>query len=113
MARDWFDRAGLAARWVGVNILSVGDFEWDREGFCVELPDGLMEEDALSGDVEIRRVKFHYFERYSYEQSVTPDTLEVARRASTWLFLYMWRRALFGDVNGGGAMWRRGLRGVA
>jgi hypothetical protein len=26
MARDWFDRAGLAARWVGRNILSVSDF---------------------------------------------------------------------------------------
>ena len=27
--------------------------------------------------------------------SVTPDALEAARRASTWLALYMWRRGLF------------------
>ena len=41
MARDWFDRAGLSARWVGVNILSVKHFEWDREGYRIDMPDGL------------------------------------------------------------------------
>ncbi len=42
-ARDWFDRSGKAARWVGVNVLSVEHFEWDREGFVIEMPDGSVE----------------------------------------------------------------------
>ena len=41
------------------------------------------------------RVKQYYFENYRYAMSVTPDTLEAARRASTWLAQYMWRRGLF------------------
>ena len=41
------------------------------------------------------RVKQYYYESYKYEMSVTPDALEAARRASTWLALYMWRRGLF------------------
>lgn len=31
IAKDWFDRSGRAARWIGVNVLSVSDYEWDRE----------------------------------------------------------------------------------
>ena len=43
------------------------------------------------------RVKRHYHERsYGYEISVTPNALELARRAATWLLVYMWRRALYG-----------------
>ena len=42
-ARDWFDRSGKAARWVGVNVLSVEHFEWDREAFMIEKPDGTVE----------------------------------------------------------------------
>ena len=49
----------------------------------------------MAGTVEIQRVKFHYFERYAYGMAVTADTIEVARRAGTWLMMYMWRRALF------------------
>ena len=59
-ARDWFDRAGKAARWVGENVLSVHHFEWDREGFHIVLPDGSVEEGSLAGDVDVQRVKFHY-----------------------------------------------------
>ncbi len=40
-------------------------------------------------------MKLYYFENYKYDMSVTPDALEVQRRASTWLALYMWRRGLF------------------
>ena len=43
MAKDLFDRAGHAARWVGVNVLSVEHYEWDREGFSIVLPDGSVE----------------------------------------------------------------------
>ena len=43
MAKDWFDRAGHAARWIGVNVLSVEHYEWDREGFRIVLPDGSVE----------------------------------------------------------------------
>lgn len=32
---------------------------------------------------------------YHYENSMTPDTLEEARRASTWMLIMMWRRGLF------------------
>ena len=52
-------------------------------------------EGSLAGDVQIQRVKFHYFEKYVYGMAQTADTLEVARRAATWLVLYMWRRGLF------------------
>ena len=40
-------------------------------------------------------MKLYYFENYKYDMSVTPDALEVQRRAATWLALYMWRRGLF------------------
>ena len=40
-------------------------------------------------------MKQYYYEFYNYDMSVTPDALEVPRRASTWLALYMWRRGLF------------------
>ena len=40
-------------------------------------------------------MKQYYFENYRYAMSVTPDALEAARRASTWLAQYMWRRGLF------------------
>ena len=93
-SRDWFDRGAKAARWVGVNVLSVHHFEWDREGFVIEMPDGTMEE-SLAADVDIQRIKFHYFEKYVYGMAVTADALEVARRAATWLLFYMWRRGLF------------------
>ena len=53
------------------------------------------QEGSLAGDVQIQRVKFHYFELYVYGMAQTADTLEVARRAATWLMIYMWRRALF------------------
>ena len=53
------------------------------------------QEGSLAGDVQIQRVKFHYFEKYVYGMSQTADTFEVARRAATWLMLYMWRRGLF------------------
>ena len=43
IAKNWFDRAGHAARWVGVNVLSVEHYEWDREGFRIVLPDGSVE----------------------------------------------------------------------
>jgi hypothetical protein len=59
------------------------------------LPGGEREEAALAGEVEIQRLKFHYFESYAYDMSVTPDALEVGRRAATWIMLYMWRRGLF------------------
>ena len=45
--------------------------------------------------MQIQRIKFHYFERYVYGMAQTADTLEVARRAATWLMFYMWRRGLF------------------
>ena len=50
IAKDWYDRAGLAARWVGVNVLSVEHYEWDREGFRIVLPDGSVEVRARGGD---------------------------------------------------------------
>eukprot|EP00964_Phaeocystis_antarctica_P133967 scaffold98203_cov87-Phaeocystis_antarctica.AAC.1 len=91
-AKDRFDLVGSAARWVGVNVMSVYDFTWEREGFHMVMPDGCVEEDGLAGD---NRVKQYYYETHKYEMSVTPDALEAPRRASTWLAQYMWRRGLF------------------
>ena len=51
--------------------------------------------ESLAADVDIQRIKFHYYEKYSYGMAMTADTLEEARRASTWMLLYMWRRGLF------------------
>eukprot|EP00964_Phaeocystis_antarctica_P060938 scaffold36364_cov90-Phaeocystis_antarctica.AAC.1 len=54
-AKDRFDLAGSAARWVGVNVMSVDDFTWEREGFHMVMPDGGVEEDGLAGDVNVVR----------------------------------------------------------
>ena len=54
-SRDKYDLNGSAARWVGVNIMSVEDFTWDREGFYMVTPDGGSETDALVGDVQVVR----------------------------------------------------------
>ena len=54
-AKDRFDLAGTAARWVGVNVMSVDDFTWEREGFHMVMPDGGVEEDGLAGDVNVVR----------------------------------------------------------
>ena len=52
-------------------------------------------EAALRGEVHINRIKKHYYEKYRYDNSITPDTIEVARRASTWQLEYQWLRGLF------------------
>ena len=54
-AKDKFDLAGSAARWVGVNVMSVEDFTWGREGFHMVMPDGGVQEDGLVGDVNVVR----------------------------------------------------------
>jgi hypothetical protein len=78
---------------VGRTVLRVKDFTW-QPGFMVLVEAEL--EEGLRGEVKLRRVKRHYHERsYGYEMPVTPDALAVARRAATWLLVYMWRRALF------------------
>jgi len=53
-------------------------------------------QEALRGEVDIQRFKKHYFQKdFNYESSITPDTLDVVRRAATGIFLYFWERALF------------------
>ena len=52
-------------------------------------------QESLAGDVDIQRIKFHYFEKYGYGMGMTADTLEEARRAATWMLILMWRRGLF------------------
>jgi len=54
-SRDKYDLNGSAARWLGVNIMSVKDFTWDREGFSMVTPDGGIETDGLAGDVQVVR----------------------------------------------------------
>ena len=66
---------------VGRTVLRVKDFTW-HPGY-MELVEAELDE-AIRGEVKLRRVKRHYHERsYGYEMSVTPDALEVARRAAT------------------------------
>ena len=55
IAKDKFDLAGSAARWVGVNVMSVEDFTWCREGFHMVMPGSGVEEDGLVGDVIVVR----------------------------------------------------------
>jgi len=75
--------------------MSVEDFVWHRE-FLELLEDDEALLEALHGEVLLHRVKCHYFEkRYDYPMSATPDVLEVARRANSWMAVYDWRRALY------------------
>ena len=87
----------VQVQWIGVNVLSVADFAWQVDGFVMrEVADDVELADALRGEVELKRVKRHYFERaYAYQVAVTPENINVARRAATWMATYMWRRALF------------------
>jgi hypothetical protein len=52
-------------------------------------------EEALRAEVHLNRIKKHYKEVYEYQSSITPDASDTARRASTWIFLYLWWRGLF------------------
>ena len=52
-------------------------------------------EEALRAEVQFNRIKKHYHEVYAYQSSMTPDATDTARRASTWMFLYLWWRGLF------------------
>ena len=70
------------------------DIEWSREGMTVEYVERV-ETDAIHAEVFFQRIKRHYFEVYEYEVSMTPDAVEHARRATTWLAIYLFRRGLF------------------
>ena len=100
-------------QWVGRNILNVRDFVWHKDGY-MEITEVDMEVmDAVRGEVTINRVKRHYFERnYKYAYSVTPEAIDVARRAATWIAIYFWRRGLFAVQYAGmtGAAIARALR---
>ena len=95
-APDWCELPRKQVQWIGRNILSVRDFVWHKDGH-MELTEVEMEvRDAVRGEVTINRVKRHYFERnYKYAYSVTPEAIEVARRAATWIAVHFWRRGLF------------------
>ena len=94
-ARDWADRLEKRRVWIGRNVMSVEDFVWHRE-FLELLEDDEALLEALHGEVSLHRVKCHYFEkRYDYPKSATPDVLEVARRANSWMAVYDWQRALY------------------
>ena len=45
---------------------------------------------ALRSEVKENRVKKHYKEIYQYENSLTPDAVDVARRATTEMLLMQW-----------------------
>ena len=83
-------------QWIGRNVLSVSDFEWAKNGYMhlTEVETSVV--DALRGEVSVNRVKRYYFERnYSYKYSVTPEAVDVARCAGSWIAVYFWRRGLF------------------
>ena len=93
-ARDWADRVEKQLQWVGRNVLSVKDFTWHPDFMELEHVDEVDLADALCGEVELGRVKRHYYERvYKDQYSVTPEHFDVARRAATWFAIYFWRRA--------------------
>ena len=96
VCKDWFDHAGKTVYWLTRNVLSVDDFSWSREGMEIELPDGSTVIDPLRGEVKLNRVKHHYHEAgYEYNMSVTADAVQLARRASFWIFMYQFSRGLF------------------
>ena len=65
-SRDKYDLNGSAARWLGVNIMSVKDFTWDREGFSMVTPDGGIEtEAAYSKIMESSQTLLHVLKRES------------------------------------------------
>ena len=55
----------------------------------------MTEEDALRAEAAFNRLKHHYFEKYGYRMSCTADMKDVARRASTWMFVYQFMRGAF------------------
>ena len=62
-------------------MLSVRHYTWHPGFMELEHVDEVELHDALRGEVELQRVKRHYFERtYKYEHSVTPEHADVARR---------------------------------
>ena len=89
-------QARSQATWFGRNVLSIGDVTWGQGFFDTTSLDGEQLLDALRAEVKVNRVKKNYFEKdYSYEYVVTPDHADVARRAATWMFVYLWRRGVF------------------
>ena len=98
--KDWYDRSGAALEWMEKNVMSFEDLEWAREGMAISLgidEDGqeITEDDALRAEATINRLKHHYNEGYHFNMSMTPDMQEVARRASTMMFIYQFMRAAF------------------
>jgi hypothetical protein len=59
----------------------------------------MTEEDALRAEAAFNRLKHHYFEKYGYRMSCTADMKDVARRASTWMFVYQFMRGEADDVH--------------
>ena len=87
-------RVRVRVQWIGRNVLSVCHYTWDPGFMELEHVEELV--DALRGEIELKRVKRHYFERnYQYEYAVTPEHVDVARRAALWMAVYFWRRALY------------------
>ena len=75
-------RVRTQIQWIGRNVLSVKHYTWHPEFMELEHVDEVELPDALRGEVELQRVKRHYYERnYKYEYSVTPEHADVARRA--------------------------------
>ena len=65
-SNDWHDRAGETIAWANQVVLRICDIQWCRSDFEICMPDGDREE-SLRGQVNGRRVKLHYHERYKYE----------------------------------------------
>ena len=102
VAKDFFDLSGAIAKWArsgGDNVMSVGALTLMRDGFTIELPDGVVETGAQRGELEMTRLKALFDEAaaggYEYAMSLTPDAVAEPRRAIDLIIVYCWRRGLF------------------
>ena len=93
-ATDRFDRRGLNPYWKDKVVLKLTDFKIAREGMEVTY-DGVIEYDSKCAQVDFNRIKRHYYEKYNYGQSMTPDDAEVVRRSVSWMIVYLFRRGVF------------------
>jgi hypothetical protein len=93
-SKDRFDRMGLNRYWMDHVVLKVIDFKIGREGMAVTYGE-VTEYDAVRAEVTFNRIKRHYYERYEYGQSMTPDDAMVVRRSGSWMLVYLFRRGVF------------------
>jgi hypothetical protein len=73
VAQDRFDKNGLTAFGGerGRNVLTLGDVVLGMEGFGLTAWEATGSAEQFRGQLKLRRVKRHYWERYNHDMSLT------------------------------------------